>query len=532
MRENFIKYIFILVILGLISYGVYNVIKQGNEPEEIEVAPQEIKTTILNEIRYGICGLDTINPILSNNRNVQEISKLIYEPLLNITEDYKITTCLAKEVTKLNGTSYLIKLRDDVVWQDGNKFTSEDVRFTVDRLKDTASIYSLNVSRVSEVQVIDDTTVRINLFEEIPFFEYNLTFPIMSNTYYLGEDFANTPKNSTPVGTGKYKISDIADKRITLKQNQNWWNINNEECKIQTIYLNLYNSMGEVYNDFKLGSLDLITTNSSNYEDHVGTIGYNKKEFKQREFDFLVLNAASPFLGTTEERQAISYAIDKNNAISIVYQNKNFEASFPLDYGSFLYNEEGLEHIHDSNKVSELLEHAGWENVNNSWQVQENRKTTKFRINFVVNASNEQRRQVAENIAGQLENEGIEVNLIEANDNTYQTYLANKDYDMILTGRVMGYSPNLSTFFGENNLANYYNNEINTINADLKNIANDENLLKEKFRRLAEINNQEKIYIGLYRNRGTVLYSSNLMGNINPNSYNIFYNIGGWYREY
>ena len=532
MKENFIKYIFALIIIVLISIGVYNVIKENNKPVEEEKVEQEIKTTILSEIRLGISGLDTINPILSNNRNVQEISKLIYEPLISITEDYKIAPCLAKEVTKLNSTSYLIKIRDDVLWHDESKFTAEDVRFTIDKLKENPSIYSNNVSKVSEVQIVDDTTIRINLFEEVPFFEYNLTFPILSSTYYLGEDFANTGKNNTPIGTGKYKISDVKEKRITLKQNQNWWNLKEEDCKIQTIYLNLYNSMGEVYNDFKLGSLDLITTNSTNYENYVGTIGYNKKEYKQREYNFIAINTASNYLQDTEVRQAISYAIDKNNAISVAYQNKCVESKFPLDYGSFLYNGEGLDHVFDTAKAQELLEQVGWEYINNKWQRVENYRTINLKLDFVVNASNELRRQVAENIANQLQDFGIEINLIEANDNAYQSYLENKNYDMILTGRVMGFSPNLHTFFGGGNLSNYSTDEIRSIMVDVTNIAKDDELLMQKYKRLEEISNSEKIYIGLYNTVGTVLYSSNLMGNINPNSYNIFYNISGWYREY
>ncbi len=73
--------------------------------------------------------MDTINPILSNNKNVQDISKLIYEPLVNLTADYKSEACLAKEWAKQSDNSYLIKLRENVRWSNGQRFTSADVRF-------------------------------------------------------------------------------------------------------------------------------------------------------------------------------------------------------------------------------------------------------------------------------------------------------------------------------------------------------------------------------------------------------------------
>src|SRR5699024_2817092 len=132
--------------------------------------------------------------------------KLIYEPLVNLSADYKAEPCLATEWAKQNDNSYLIKLRENVRWADGQRFTSEDVRFTIDRLKEISSIYSYNVQYVISVDVVDDYTVKINLDREVPFFEYYLTFPILSKDYYEGEDFTTTAKNSQPIGTGRYKI--------------------------------------------------------------------------------------------------------------------------------------------------------------------------------------------------------------------------------------------------------------------------------------------------------------------------------------
>ena len=39
------------------------------------------------EIKLGIAQLDTINPILSKNKNVQDVTKLIFEPLVSLTAD-------------------------------------------------------------------------------------------------------------------------------------------------------------------------------------------------------------------------------------------------------------------------------------------------------------------------------------------------------------------------------------------------------------------------------------------------------------
>ena len=131
-----------------------------------------------------------MNPILSNNKNVQDIYKLIFEPLVNLTAEYKAEPCLAKEWAKQGDNSYLIKLRENVRWSNGHQLTSEDVRFTIDRLKDTQTIYSSNVQNVVGIDIVDDYTLKINLDKEVPFFEYNLTFPILSKEYFEGEDLS------------------------------------------------------------------------------------------------------------------------------------------------------------------------------------------------------------------------------------------------------------------------------------------------------------------------------------------------------
>ena len=45
-----------------------------------------------------------------------------------------------------------------------------------------------------------------------------------------------------------------------------------------------------MYNAFKLGNIDIISTKMGNYADYVGTIGYSRKEYIGRNFDFLSLN--------------------------------------------------------------------------------------------------------------------------------------------------------------------------------------------------------------------------------------------------
>jgi len=302
MKSNWFKYIFIVFIVGILIFSIVKIRKDEQKKEQQQIEASNSENNKINELKLGIAQIDTMNPILSNNKNIQDISKLIYDPLITLTPEYKTQACLAKEWAKESDNSYLIKLRENVKWTSGERFTAEDVKFTIDRLKDTQSIYSYNVEYVIGIEIIDDYTVKINLDREVPFFEYNLTFPILSKAYYESQDFVNTEKNNAPVGTGKYKISELKPSYIILVKNNSWWN-KDIELSIEKITVNLYSSIGELYNSFKIGNLDLISTSNDNLQEYIGTIGYSSKEMKGREHTFLAFNTRKLFSIKTRSKK-------------------------------------------------------------------------------------------------------------------------------------------------------------------------------------------------------------------------------------
>ena len=73
------RVLFVLFVAGLIGFAIYMVYNnQNSEEQEVETRTSEVKPQIINELRLGIAEFDTMNPILSNNRNVQDIAKIIY----------------------------------------------------------------------------------------------------------------------------------------------------------------------------------------------------------------------------------------------------------------------------------------------------------------------------------------------------------------------------------------------------------------------------------------------------------------------
>ncbi len=524
MKTKYFKYIFIIFAIAIMIFAIIKIKKDEQKKDEITTETTQEETPEVTELKLGIASFDSINPILSKNKNVQDVSKIIFEPLMTLTKDYKLENCLAKEWAKQNETVYLIKLRDDKKWSDGQKFTANDVRFTIDRLKDSDTIYSANVQHITTVEVVDDSTIRITLDQEVPFFEYNLTFPILSNNYYSDKEFT---ADIVPVGTGMYKVSDVQDNALILVKNEYY--PESDKLKLGRITVTTYASAGELYNAFKTGSVDLIGTQNTNLKEYIGTIGYQSKEMKGREHDFIAFNTQGEILSQLNVRKAICYSIDKSNIVSSVYGDNYYTSSFPLDYGNWLYQEQDSSAGYNLEQAKQILVDDGWNYKYKYWQKVVNYRTQRISLNFVVKSTDANKVAVVQNIKTQLENQGFRINLIKANDSQYQSYLTNKNYDMILCSMNLSVSPDLSTFFGSNNLANYSNEEVTNIMNEVKNLSDDEKL-KQDYKRLGEIYKSEMPYLSLYNNKYTVAYSTGVAGTIEPNWFYQFYNIKDWHK--
>lgn len=329
MKEKNFKIIFFTIIIILTIFAIYYIIKnQETKANDITMIKKETK--ISKEISIGITSFDTINAILSKSQDIQYISKLIYEPLIDIGQDFKLNQALATEWSKLDEKTYLIRLNEDKIWHNEEKFTAKDVEYTINYIKGQDSIYNENVKNIDKIEIINDYTIRICLLESEEDFEYMLCFPIICE--------------KQNIGTGNFYITNINEDEIILQSKED-----NEK-----IIIKIYEDETKLYNAFSQEEIDLITTTNANYQEYIGTIGYNKKIICNRNFDYLKFNIDNP-----EVVQALLYAINKKEIVYKVYNNAYCVAEFPLQYGCYLYNE-NIEYEYNANKAKQVLKEAGW----------------------------------------------------------------------------------------------------------------------------------------------------------------------------
>lgn len=533
MRGISLKAIFIILIVILLSLAIYN---SFFEKEETANIVSDLKSIVNEDIvstnlRIGIIEFDNMNPILSNNKNIQDISRLIFEPLFTLTEEYKLKGVLAEECSRIDEKTYIIKLKENIKWQDGKKFDSSDVVFTIDILKKlgTSSIYYYNIKDVTLLEALDEYTIKLEIDKEIPYFEYNLIFPIVSSKYYNEENFWHESVNLKPIGTGIFYISEVDTKNILLKKNIN--NQNSKNLKLDSITLKLYDSLSKTIDAFNSEEIDIFTTSNKNIEEYVDKNKFLSSEYVNRNYYYLSLNCENKILSNKEVRQAINSSIDKESLLKNVSNVKYKISNFPLDFGSFAYDTNNTVIECDVNTAKRLLVENSWKYSYKRWNKVIEHKYLKIELDLIVNKSDSNMVKVANNVKEQLGKVGIIINIKELSKEQYNKYLTNKNYDMILINNNYGYSPSMQKFFGDNNIACYHNDEIKNILNEVKYIT-DEKELKQKYSRLVDLYNDEVPYISLFYNMNTMIYSNNLKGTISPNSYNLFYNIETWYREY
>lgn len=530
MKNGIFKYIFVIFVIVLIIVTCVKFLDSEKETDEKSLDQTSTTTNIQTDLRLAIAEFDTINPILSNNKNVQEISKIIYEPLVTLDAELRAKNCLAKEVAKKDDTNYVIKLKENVTWQDGSEFTARDVKFTIDTIKNlqTRCRYKDNLDAVGGLEILDDYTLSISLDRRVPFFEYNLTFPIMSQKYFENEDFVNSGKTGMAIGTGAFSIDAIDNNVIKLIRNESYWN-KDKIPMVKEIYVNLYPNIGAVYDDFKNGNLDVLNVSTIDVDKYIGTLGHTKTEYKTRYYDFISFNTQSGIFSDPSVRKALSLIVDKTAMVASSLGQGYTPSNFSLDMGSFLYSDM-LNVGPNTDEAKQILINAGWEYKNNEWTKLENGKTIPLTFGIIVNNNNALRVAVANNLKDQFANFGIAVSVQEVDATRYSNILNNKAYEVIIAGLECSYNPSVETFFGADNLANYVNEEMSNLLLEVSN-TKDENTLKEKYKRIYEIYLEEAPYFGLFRETDYLVYNQSLVGSLKPNVFNIFQNIEKWYRR-
>lgn len=172
----------------------------------------------------GVVGsFDSLDPLFAVSSAEQSAAKLMFSSLY----DYDNTGALRNDVatamtTDSTAHSYVVNLRHDVLWHDGEPLTAYDVAFTVGLIKDPLIRSPLRVSWSNiGVEALDNYTVKFTLPAVYAAFPQALTFPILPQHILKNVPVANIRESSfsdSPIGSGPFVFHRLRTTTVSAGQ--------------------------------------------------------------------------------------------------------------------------------------------------------------------------------------------------------------------------------------------------------------------------------------------------------------------------
>lgn len=342
----------------------------------------------------------------------------IYDTLLyKDVNDGSIKPWLAEEwALSEDGLQITIKIREDVTFHDGSKFTTEDVKFTYD----TTRTYPIGASLLVNydyTEIIDEYNCIIHMTN--PYTAILNAFcsraaTIMSKSYF--EEVGLEGYKAAPIGTGAYKfISVSSGDAIVLEKNENYWG---GAPAFDTVTIKTITDINTQVLALESGDVDVIIGTPienlkyiNNPDIVVDTVGSNASHF-------LTFNLqATSWVGKDLNfRKAIQYAIDKNAINEAVFGG---EATIIDIYGSPVFTTRPgagaySTYEQDMEKAKEFLAASDYDGRD-------------FKVVCVAGSANE---KTAEVLQGTLQELGVKMKITAVDAPTFfDTVRSTGDFD-------------------------------------------------------------------------------------------------------
>lgn len=167
----------------------------------------------------------TLDPNFHSETPTGNVANQIYDRLIGRDSDMNFEPALAVSWEPVSDTAWEIKLRDDVLFHDGEQLTAEDVAYTLARILDPAkgSSQAGNYSMISDVEVVDPFTLILHTKGPFPILPSRLSTLRVVPRHYV-EEVGDAAFSTKPMGSGPYQLVEwVKDERIVLKAFDGYW---------------------------------------------------------------------------------------------------------------------------------------------------------------------------------------------------------------------------------------------------------------------------------------------------------------------
>lgn len=307
---------------------------------------------------YGSNDYTSINPALYEHG---EINSLIFNGLTAHDKDNKIIPSLAEswELDKETNT-YTFNLRKDVKWHDGENFTANDVKFTIEAIMNpkNASEIASNYEDITNVKVVDENTIKISLKKPNTAILDYLTVGVLPEHILEGKDLVTDEFNQKPIGTGPYKLEKWdRGQNIILAKNKDYFV---KEPDIDKVVFKIVPDDKIKALQLQSGELDLAQITPKDMVNFENNSDFTVRTMKTADYRGILYNFNSKFFKENEGLpNALSYAIDREAIVKSILLGYGKPAYSPLQMGE--YNNPDIEKFeYDKNKAKQEIEKLGW----------------------------------------------------------------------------------------------------------------------------------------------------------------------------
>lgn len=355
MKKIAKTFAFILAITLLL--GIFNA----------PVLAEEMPEAKLDRLKVGLAALSTqLDPDRGIGIASIKVFYNIYDRLLFTDKDGEIVGQLAESWNWVDDKTLEVKIRDGVTFHNGEECTSDDVKFSFDRILSGFGDGTIAVlyETLESVDIVDELTVRFNLNRPDEAFEQRLGSiwgaSIVPQDYL--EEVGDEAFQSAPIGTGPYKLVEYSPEKLVLERYEGFWGEFPEIHRIELIH---YPETSARLTALITGELDIINDVKSEAIEMIeSTDGLNVVGTPVENIHIYTFNTRdeNSIMSNQDFRRAITIAIDRQKLVDTLWGEN---ASVPnghqfKSYGDlYIEDYEGIQY--DPDLARELVEKSGYD---------------------------------------------------------------------------------------------------------------------------------------------------------------------------
>lgn len=265
--------------------------------------------------------------------------------------------------------TYTFSLRQDVTWHDGEPLTSADVKFSMEEiLAPNHGRFESAYAFFESIDTPDDATLVITLSEPYaPLLSLLTVFdaPVLPKHLYEGEDPLTHDANLDPIGSGPFRFVEwTRGERIVLERNPDYFD---ELAYMDRVIYRIVPEDAARAIAIEVGEADLLwgfympTADLPRLEQDPNVGVWTGTTIPSLYFMFM--NTEHPQLSDVRVRQALMYAIDREQIVALAQDDLGrpgggpFGVGFPFAY----FDETDYQDLYpyDPEQAQALLDEAG-----------------------------------------------------------------------------------------------------------------------------------------------------------------------------